>query len=163
MQVHQCRVSLQSRLIRRRLKAVQRITIRMIRCGGCLQKGCLKSHQHRFVGQHANGIMVVGSHHRMSRSNHAEQRAHEQRKHQRNPAMAAQAPHQRGQHHTSAARRIKQRVERRRTRKCESGATPDEQRDCAPQTHPAVVHGSQRDAHIGRFGLVMPFFLQISR
>jgi hypothetical protein len=107
--------------------------------------------------------MVVGSHHHMSRSNHAEQRTHEQRKYQRNPAMAAQAPHKSGHHNTSTTRCIKQRIERRRTRKRESGATPDEQRDCAPQTNPAVVHGSQRDAHTGRSALVMPFFLQISR
>jgi hypothetical protein len=77
--------------------------------------------------------------------------------------MATHAPHKRGQYNTSTARCIKQRIERRRTRKRESGATPDEQRDCAPQTNPAVVHGSQRDAHIGRSASVMPFFLQISR
>jgi hypothetical protein len=77
--------------------------------------------------------------------------------------MSAQAPHQRRQNNTRTACRIKQRIERRRTWKRESSATPDEQRDCAPQTHPAVVHGSQRDADIGRSALVMPFFLQISR
>jgi hypothetical protein len=77
--------------------------------------------------------------------------------------MATHAPHKRGQHNTSTARCIKQRIERRRTWKREPGATPDEQRDCAPQTHPAVVHGSQRDARIVRSALVMPFFLQISR
>jgi hypothetical protein len=77
--------------------------------------------------------------------------------------MSTQAPHQRRQNHTRTTRHIKQRIERRRTWKRESGATPDEQRDCAPQTHPAVVHGSQRDARIVRSALVMPFFLQISR